>query len=178
VRVGPGLTSSLWFFALHQRANFQNIRDDLNVAQALDLLLPDQVRSELQSASSVSAFGQCTFYAGSSYSDAILKSLFISSEAKPRDETEYEAIGRKALALLLPAGDPVNDARRLPLTDDEIWKAMKIAGQPGNFGDIFDGHNFNANQLADIASDYTLVAWWASAMHGMSAALADLLSYT
>jgi hypothetical protein len=178
VRVGPGLTSSLWFFALNQRANLQNIRDYLNIARVLDLVSPDQVQSDLQSVNTVSAFGQCTFYAGASYPDAILRSLFIGPGEKPWDETEYEAIGRRALALLLPSGGPVNDARRLPLTDNQVWEAMKSKGQPGNFEGVFDGYSLNANQLADIASDYTLVTWWAAAMYGMSVALAALLAYT
>src|SRR5207247_9120227 len=72
----------------------------------------------------------------------------------PRPEEEYESIGRRALFLLLSADDSTNGARRLPLADDVTWNKMKTLGQPG-FPTLFAPLAFNANQIADITSDYT-----------------------
>jgi hypothetical protein len=117
------------------------------------------------------------FYADSTYTDPLCKSLFLNSSGQAREQVEYEKVGRVAMALLLPAGDPINDARRLPLTDDVIWNQMKAVGQPNSFGGLFANQGFNANQLADITSDYTLIMWWAPAMCSMGEALAHLLTF-
>jgi hypothetical protein len=177
VRVAPQLTSRYWFFELHQRTNLPKIKDYLNIAQALQAVSPAIVTAKLNALTGVSAFGQSMFYADSAYTDPLCRSLFLNSGGQARPQDEYEMIGRMALALLLPAGDPINDARRLPLTDDAIWNQMKAAGQPNNFGGLFASRGFNAIQLADITSDYTLIMWWAPAMHSMGEALARVLRF-
>lgn len=177
VRVAPQLECKYWFFELHQKTNLQNIKDYLNIAQALQVTSRFDIPAKLNSLSGVNAFGQSAFYADSSYSDSLCKRLFLNPSGQPRAQDEYEKIGRDALALLLPAGDPINDARRLPLTDDAIWDQMKAAGQPNNFGGLFDDRGFNTNQLADITSDYTLIMWWAPAMSSMGAPLARLVTF-
>lgn len=60
-----------------------------------------------------------------------------------RGQAEYENIGREALAaLLLPGGpDGVNNARRLPLTDDVTWQAMQEG--PTTFGVLVGAKGFN-----------------------------------
>lgn len=177
VRVAPQLTCKYWFFEQHQKTNLQTISDYLNIAQSLQVASQPEVSARLNSLRGVGAFGQSTFYAESSFSDALCRSLFLDSEGQARTLDEYEKIGREAMALLLPAGDALNDARRLPLTDVAVWKQMKVAGQPNNFGGLFRNLGFNANQLADIVSDYTLIMWWAPAMRSMGEALATLLNF-
>jgi hypothetical protein len=177
VRVGPALTTTQWFFELHQQTNLQNIKDYLNVAQALGLLSALDVGTKLALIASVSSFGRSSLNVNSSYNDSLSRSLFIDGSGQARAENEYERIGRFALASLLPDGDPLNDARRLPLTDDKIWNAMRSAGQSNDFGGLFSNYAFNTNQLADIFSDYTLIVWWADAMHDMAVALTNLLGY-
>jgi hypothetical protein len=176
VQAAPQLACKYWFFELHQKTNFQNIRDYLNIAQALEVISPSNVTAKLDALNGIDAFGRSLFYADSSYNDSLCTSLFLDPAGQARPQDEYEKIGRKALELLLPAGDPTNVARRLPLTDDAIWSQMKAAGQPNNFGGLF-GQRFNANQLADIISDYTLIMWWAPAMNSMGEALAHLLAF-
>ena len=173
----PQLTSKYWFFERHQKTNLLNVRDYLNVAQALQAASPAAVTAKLNALSGIGAFGESMFYAESTYSDPLCKSLFLDSAGQARSQDAYEKIGRMALVLLLPAGDPINNARRLPLTNDAIWNKMKAAGQPNDFGGLFESQGFNANQLADIASDYTLIMWWAPAMSSMGAALARLLTF-
>lgn len=177
VRVAPQLNSEYWFFELHQKTQVQTISDYLNIAQALKVTSQSNVIAKLASVSGVSAFGRSMFYADSRYDDSVCKSLFLNSAGQARTQDEYERFGREALALLLPDGDPINNARRLPLTDDQIWNLMKTAGQPNNFGGLFDSRGFNANQLADITADYTLIMWWTSAMSSMGDGLAKLLTF-
>jgi hypothetical protein len=177
VRVGPTLSTTQWFFELHQQTNLQNIKDYLNVAQALGLLSAPDVGTKLALIDGVSSFGQSSLNLNSSYNDSLSKSLFIDGSGQARAENEYERIGRFALASLLPDGDPLNDARRLPLTDDKLWNAMCSAGQGNDFGGLFSAYAFNTNQLADIVSDYTLIVWWAEAMHDTAVALSSLLGY-
>jgi hypothetical protein len=177
VRVGPTLTTTQWFFELHQQTNLQNIKDYLNVAQALGLLSPLEVGIKLASVARIGSFGRSSLNVNSGYNDSLSKGLFIDASGQARAENEYERIGRLALASLLPDGDPLNEARRLPLTDDKIWNAMRSAGQGNDFGGLFSNYAFNTNQLADIFSDYTLIVWWAGAMHDMAVALSSLLGY-
>jgi hypothetical protein len=177
VRVGPTLATTQWFFELHQQTNVQNIKDYLNVAQALGLLSPLDVSNKLTSVTGIGSFGRSSLNVNSSYNDSLSKSLFIDSSGQARAVNEYDRIGRFALASLLPEGNPINNARRLPLTDDKIWTAMRSQGQANDFGGLFGSYGFNTNQLADIGSDYTLIVWWADAMHDMAVALSNLLSY-
>jgi len=177
VRVGPTLTTTQWFFELHQKTNLQNLKDYLNVSEALGLLSSPEASNKLESVAGTGSFGRSTLNVNCSYTDSLSKSLFIDASGQARGGNEYETIGRSALKSLLPEGDPINDARRLPLINDKIWSAMRKAGQPNNFGGVFNSFGFNANQLADINSDYTLIVWWADAMHDMAVALSTLLGY-
>jgi hypothetical protein len=54
---------------------------------------------------------------------------------------------------------------------------MRTNGQANDFGGLFSKYAFNANQLADICSDYTLIVWWADAMRDMAVALSAMQSY-
>jgi hypothetical protein len=177
VRVGPTLTTTQWFFELHQQTNLQNIKDYLNVAQALGLLSSPDVSNKLDSVASIGSFGRSSFNVNSSYNDSLSKSLFIDASGQARAQNEYDRIGRFALASLLPEGNDINNARRLPLTDDKIWNAMRSQGQANVFGGLFSNYAFNTNQLADIGADYTLIVWWANAMHDTAVALSSLLGY-
>jgi hypothetical protein len=173
----PALSTTHWFFELHSSTNLSNIKDYLNIASALGLCSSADVNAKLQSLAGATSYGRSTLYATASYDDTLSKSLFIDASGKARAREEYESIGRRALASLLPDGDPSNDARRLPLTDDQIWSSMRSNGQANDFAGLFNGRGFNVNQLRDIGSDYTLIVWWAGAMSGMAAALSNLLTY-
>jgi hypothetical protein len=177
VRVGPTLATSYWFFELHQQTNPHNIRNYLNIGEKLGLLSSLDVSKRLSSLAGIGAFGPSSLYVSSNYDDAISKGLFLDAFGQARTEGEYEGIGRVALASLLPEEDSITSARRLPLTDDTLWRAMRTNGQANEFGGLFSKYAFNANQLADICSDYTLIVWWADAMRHMAVALSAVQSY-
>jgi hypothetical protein len=52
-----------------------------------------------------------------------------------------------------------------------------MRAQPNNFSGLFDGQGFSDVALGAIDTDYTFIAWWSSAMRGMSVALANLNAY-
>jgi len=178
VRATPQLTSKYWFYEVNRKTSLANLQDYLNIAQRLRTNVPASVTAKLGALAGVSAFGQSTLYADSTYSDTLCKSLFLDAAGQGRAQEEYEKLGRRALASLLPADSPTTGARLLPLTDDATWVEMKKKGQPNNFGGIFDEKGFNDNQLSDISTDYTLIMWWAPAMSGMGQALSRLLTFT
>jgi hypothetical protein len=173
---GPQLASHYWFFALHQKTNREQCTDYLTIAQALRLLSETARNAALGRVAGATDLGRSTFFIDASYTDDLCKQLFFDAAGQPRSEDEYETLGRRALLLLLPAGDAINEARRLPLLDDTVWQAMQQAGQPG-FPRLFADKAFNLNQLADITSDYTLITWWASSMRRMGEALAHILAF-
>jgi hypothetical protein len=173
----PALSTTHWFFELNQSTNPAKIKDYLNVANALNLCSSSDVTARLTSLAGISAFGRSTLYATASYDDPLSKSLFINASAQPRAREEYEGIGRRAFTSLLLEGDSSNVARRLPMTNDQVWSQMRLNGQANDFAGLFNEYGFNANQLRDIGSDYTLIVWWAGAMSGMAVALSNLLAY-
>ncbi len=173
---GPLLDSHYWFFALQQKTNFQQMSDYLNIAGALQLLSPDRRTAKLTSIRDITAFGRSTLFIDAAYSDALCKRMFLDRAGQPRTEEEYEKIGRTALLLLLPPDGAISNARRLPLTDDVTWNKMKNLGQAA-LPTFLASRGLNANQIADITSDYTLIRWWAGSMHDMGKALVAILSF-
>jgi hypothetical protein len=110
---------------------------------------------------------------------AAFKSIFLigaTGAEQPRSRSEYENIGRAALASLLLGSAPTDGARRLPMTDDTTWHLMLDAGPP-NFGHIFKGRGFNPVEVAVVTADYLLIVRWAEAMNAMARVLRDLLHF-
>jgi hypothetical protein len=173
---GPQLASHYWFFTLHQETNQEQCTGYLTIAQGLRLLNDTTRTATLARLAGATDLGRSTLFIDASYTDDLCKRLFVDDAGQPRPEDEYETLGRRALLLLLPSGDAINDARRLPLLDDRVWQAMKHTGQPG-FSTLFADRGFDLNQLADITSDYTLISWWASSMRRMGEALAQIQTF-
>lgn len=173
---GPQLASHYWFFALHQKTNREQCTEYLTIAQGLRLLNDTTHAATLARIAGATDLGRSTLFIDASYTDDRCKRLFLDSAGQPRPEDEYETLGRRALLLLLPSGDAINDARRLPLLDDSVWQAMAHTGQPG-FATLFSDRGFNLNQLADISSDYALITWWSSSMRRMGEALVQIQTF-
>ncbi|HEY6345756.1 MAG TPA: hypothetical protein VIY49_30050 [Bryobacteraceae bacterium] len=105
---------------------------------------------------------------------AALIAMFLrgnTGNEQPRSRSEYENIGRAAMVSLLRVGNPVDDQRRLPLTNDGIWGQMRDVGNPQIFGRLFDGAGFSSIGTAVVASDYLRIMWWADSMSTMAKAL-------
>src|SRR5262249_51808300 len=144
------------YVELHDKTNRQTMKDNLDIAQALNLLSQEAKQARL---GETQQFGRTILYAETRYDQSAAARLFLEGD-EPRTLDQYERAGRKALDLLVQADDP-EAYRRLPATDDNLWKQMKDAGAPG-FKKLFPG--FSELQLGVITADYSVIIWWANAM--------------
>jgi hypothetical protein len=171
----PTITTSYSFFELQQKANLSNIRDYLQIAEALKLISPEQLQGKLSQVSKVSSFGPATLYLDSHYDDETFRALFLDLQGNVRPESEYDNLGREAMAATILPDGSVGDARLRPLRDDAIWGAMQ-EGTP-TFPTVLRAHGFAAEYIPAISSDYIAIKWWATAMHEVGEALAGVLEF-
>ncbi|MFL6354668.1 MAG: hypothetical protein ACJ74Z_22840 [Bryobacteraceae bacterium] len=171
----PTITTSYSVFELHQKANFSNIRDYLQIAEALKLISPEQLQSKLAQVSKVASFGPATLYLDSHYDDETFRALFLDLQGNARPQSEYEDLGRQAMAATIIPDASVGDARLRPLRDDALWGAMQ-EGTP-TFPTVLGAHGFASEYIPAISSDYTAIKWWAGAMHDVGEALARVLEF-
>ncbi|MCL4851586.1 MAG: hypothetical protein KJZ78_09415 [Bryobacteraceae bacterium] len=165
----PELRVKQTYFELHNATNHQTMKDNLDIAWALGLISTSQQQNALEGTED---FGRSTVYAEASYGESETAALFMKQDGEARKVQEYEAAGRRAIAMLIQPGDP-NEYRRIPATDDEIWKRMKSAGQPG-FRQIFP--SCSQVQVETLIADYSLIVWWSRSMADLAAALHQIRS--
>ncbi len=160
----PQLETSHTYFELNAAAERQDMKNNLDVAQALGLLSNAAKQEKLgQSA----RFGATTLFAETRYNDQRTERLFLDDRGEPRDQAEFERAGREALQLLVQPDDP--DAfRRRPAIDDDLWGRMQSLGQ-ANFASLF-----SPTQLGAVIADYTLIIWWAETMRQTAEKLAEV----
>jgi hypothetical protein len=166
----PQLKSSCWYFELLAKTDRQAMRDKLDVPQALGLISEHQKQQML---AGTGDFGRSTFYAETTYDDAVTTTLFLDQAGNPRPEDEYDKLGREALSSLIHPGDP-DEFRLAPLQDDALWKQMKGAG-PAALGTVLP--HLGSERIAVIASDYTLIRWWSQAMREMGERLTEVRKF-
>ncbi|MBZ5581898.1 MAG: hypothetical protein LAQ30_06775 [Acidobacteriia bacterium] len=160
----PKLASSHLFFAMDSRTSREELRRFAAIAPALNL-------SAANLPEGTSDFGRTSVFAEARYDDALSRSLFYRAGGAPRPHADYEAAGRRAIALLVPSG--ADDAFRLPPTaDDALWDRMKDLG-PANFRQLFPPLHAEV-----IGADYLAIQWWADAMCGAARILAQMDRYT
>ena len=162
----PELEISQSYFELHNRTNWQTMKDNLDIAQALGLLSEAEKQGRLDG---LNDFGRTTVYADASYDSRLATALFLNQE-QPRSREEYEQAGRGALQLLVQEGDP-DDYRRRPATDEDLWREMRKTGQAG-LGTLFP--ELDHLQVEVIRADYTVIVWWADVMQKTGESLAAL----
>lgn len=170
VAQAPQFKSSNWYFELRSRTNRETMRDNLDVPQALGLISDAE---KTQILGGIDDFGRSTFYAETNYDDALTAALFLDQAGRPRNEDDYDTIGRQALACLVHSGDA--DAFRLPpLENDSLWSQMKGAG-PAALSTVLT--NLSWVQIAVVETDYVVIRWWSEAMRGMAEKLAEVRNF-
>ena len=162
----PQLKCAHSFFELNASTNPDTMRTELDVAAALGLLNPGQEDSLLAGAGD---FGRTMVYAETSYDAGLASALFLNGSA-PRAAPEFEAAGRQAIQLLVRTG-AADDYRLRAATDDQLWASMCNAGQ-FNFAPLFP--DLTQLQVQVVASDYTVIVWWAGAMSSCAQRLAAM----
>ena len=158
-------------FELHTKTDRTAMKNNLEVFEALGLMSAAEKNEIL---STTTQFGRTTLYSETAYDDRLVDQLFLR-DGKGRPQTDYENAGRKALTLLVQTGEAAQE-RRLPATDDALWKQMTEAGQP-SFGSIDKLRNLPATTLGAITSDYSVIMWWAKSMSELGAALAEIRAF-
>jgi len=166
----PELKIAHSHFELHTKTDKTVMKNNLDVFESLGLLDANQKEQLL---GTEKQFGRSTFYVETAYDDAVVNDLFLRN-GQPRTQIEYERAGRKAIAELVQVGE--EDHRRLPATDDKLWKEMSSKGQPG-FKTIPKLKNLSADKIGAITTDYSVIMWWAESMKEMSENLAAIREF-
>ncbi len=152
----PEIECSHSYFELQVSTSADALRTDLTTASALGLLdagAPDTLLG------GITDFGQTMVYAETSYSSGLTPALFLNG-ADPKPQNEFESAGRRAIRLLVRP-DAADAFRLRGVTDDHLWAQMLAAGQ-FNFTPLFP--ELTQTQISVIASDYSVIVWWAEAM--------------
>jgi hypothetical protein len=89
---------------------------------------------------------------------------------QPLSETEYQKVGRDALASSLV----VNDARRIPLQNDALWSKLLELGNPQLMEVVL--RDYGVSFPFPSCADYLQIVGWAAGMSRLSAILVQLLS--
>jgi hypothetical protein len=114
-------------------------------------------------------FGQTMLYAETSYSAGLTPALFLNG-ADPKPQDEFESAGRQAIRLLVRS-DAADAFRLRGVADDQLWAKMRAAGQ-FNFAPLFP--DLTEPQVLVIASDYSVIVWWAQAMTACAKSIAAM----
>ena len=171
------LRAAQTFFTMDRSANRQRMSDYLDAVAALGLMPAANVDERL---GAVDDFGRSSLMLNADFDQCACERLFMEGN-QARDEDFYEEIGKLALLALVQKRD-VDAYRRIPLEDPALWRRMKAASQftlkallppPITSGDSVR----ETVRVEVVASDYTLIVWWATAMATASRALADMRAY-
>jgi hypothetical protein len=155
----PELSSSHLFFRLDNNTTPEEMRRFAAIAPALGLAAPTLPAE-------AASYGRTSVLAEASYDDAAAEALFLFKGA-PRAHSEYEAAGRRAVALLV-LSDADDSFRLRPATDDALWGRMKDMG-PANFAQLLP-----QTQADGVRPDYLAIQWWADSMRGTAEILARM----
>ena len=141
----------------------------MDVSVALELMDHDE---QSRIVASAPEFGRTLFFAATDYDANLSQQLFLYGN-QPRSVEFYEYAGLQAIACLVRDGD-VDAARLRPTRDVDLWQKMKEGGQP-NIKPLFPG--VADPVIGAIVADYSLIRWWADAMHTTATKLAAMLEF-
>lgn len=162
----PSLRCSHSFFDLQNSTSRCDIVTKLQTGVALGLLST----ADAAPAAATADFGRTLFSVSADYDSGLVTAMFLDSGGSPRPIQDYETAGRAAI-LALVAEDADDAIRRKPAQDDSLWNRMKDVGQP-SFPSLFLG--IPAPLVNAVVADYSVIMWWAEAMHNMSQQLAAM----
>jgi hypothetical protein len=142
------------FFTLERHADIDKMRLLARTGVAVGLVSS----KEAAPPAGVGDFGQATLYIEAQYDQALASTLFPST-----DPSLYDDIGRTALQLLVGPGDE-DAARRIPASDDVLWKKMRSLGDAQDILALFP--SLPEPLKSAILADYLTIVWWSDAMAG------------
>ncbi len=154
------------FFELQNSTSRGDMLRNLRIGVALGLLAGEEEGAP----EGIADFGRTLFTVSTDYDNNLVIRLFLDDAGAPLAPEVYEAAGRNAIQFLVQPGDP--DAARLrPAIDDDLWRRMKQAGQPG-IAALFP--SVAAPVAQAIVADYSAIQWWAGAMQSTGLKLAGM----
>jgi hypothetical protein len=154
------LTADQTYLEQRGRTRRQDLEDHYRALIALGLCDERERDARL---STETEFGASTFVIENSFDAAACDAMFLDADGTPHPVEHYEAIGRRSLLALIPAGDPARAYRRVALESDTVWARVRLAGAA--IGSVLPGQiRDNPLRLAVVRGDVVTILWWASAM--------------
>jgi hypothetical protein len=154
------------FFELQQSTSPNDMARKLRTGLALALLALE----ETQLPGGITDFGRTLFSVSTDYSDDLVTRMFLDGSGSPLPHDLYETAGRNAIQFLVQPTDP-DAVRRRPAIEDDLWRRMKAAGQPG-IPSLFLG--VPGPFVGAITADYSTIQWWADTMSDTAQKLAAI----
>lgn len=169
------LTSSDIYFAFNQNTNEHTMSDYLDGLIAVDLI---SVEAKKQLMAGFLGTGASTCMLRAEFSDEACEAMFLTATGRPRNQSEYERIGRDALQQLILPGDQRDSDkyRRDVLSSDDVWSKLKRAGQ-ANFGQVIPELANDIDRINVVRGDYTEIMWWAESMASTAQKLAAMRTF-
>ncbi len=170
------LTSSDIYFAFNLNTNEHTISEYLDGMIAVGLLDAGG-KAELMTGFHGSGASTCVIRV--EFSDAACEAMFLNNGI-PREETEYEAIGRRKLQKLLfpPPGDSLDaDRYRRDALTEPVWRQLKALGNPAEFAGALPELAGDSLRLNVVGSDYAAITWWAKTMASAARKLAAVRAF-
>lgn len=172
----PELTGVQTYFHLEQNPSTVRMRDYLFLAVALQLKPPPAALGMLPAG--VEDFGETTVYAEADYDNAAFRSLFFLDSGGLLHPAIYTNAGRQAIQSLVKTGDG-DDFRLLLATDDGFFQQLQAIGNVQSIP--FRNACLNAGVpqagVPAVETDYTNIAWFASAMQNVGQKLQTIDQY-
>lgn len=176
----PTLSIFHSYFELHSKTNRETMKNNLDVFETLGLMTKPEKDKLLAGPND---FGNTTFYAEAQYDDQLVTRLFLNPDGTPRAQAEYEQAGRDAIKSLVQAGES-DDYRRLPATDNALWKELRQLGNPQSFKFVEKIKALKTAKklsidiiVGGIGTDYLVISWWAEEMRKMGEKLSEARSF-
>lgn len=159
----------------HANAGASDITPQVLVSRAVGLALKPEWDSILTASG---AFNQNKFFLDIAYDASSVLHLFYENVASrtPYTSDSLDRIGRDTkLALLLPTA--VNSMqRRIALSSDSIWAAMKTSGNTSTFSQIPGLAKLDPTARAAISVDFLDIRWWSDALLTLAPKLTAVLA--
>lgn len=174
-----GLECSAVHFAQESTTDEHTMSDYLDWFVALGLLGTDGKAAIMQSFR-VTGASSCT--ARVAFNDDACKALFLDATIKEQGQSPYYVdLGRNALKdLLLPLPGDQTDSdgfRRAVLASDTIWNQLHGQTTIGPVMVQAEGWQLNDPRVSVLATDYSVIEWWADSMSSTAAKVADMQTF-
>jgi hypothetical protein len=180
VAQSPTLSILHSYFEMHSKTNRETMKNNLDVVETLGLMTNAEKDKLLADAND---FGNTTLYAEEQYDDKLVTRLFLNPDGTPRSEAEFEQAGRDAVKSLVQVGE-ADDYRRLPVSDDALWKELKQLGNPQSFKSVEKIKALKTTKklpievvVGGIGTDYLVIRWWAQEMRKMGEKLSEVRNF-